>query len=765
MKKLFTLLTVLALSFPVFAQDLKVSGRLVDETGAPVEFADIVVTTAGGAPRAGGISNENGEFSFTLDSGRFTLQASSIGYQTLTITCSAEDLGELTMPKDIQQLESATVQAQRTVQKGSQFLVVPDPKDVAASTKGLDLLGMQQLPGLKVDRAFQSITVDGGTPVFKINGREVSASRLSNLDPSKIKRIEYSNTPGLRYLDRGATGVINLVLKEPDDGGSIYFWGRTDPQLMMSDSYLSGSYHKGRSELALEYSFSRRKYKRGPSEDIDSYIAPERIVEREMKTDRPVYYMNNDINLEYTFQANDSTMFVASLDNSLFESNNIGTGSMLLTDRGVTAETLISGDTPSNTVAPVLDLFFSRKFAHGRKLELNAVGQYNIGKMARNITYTTGGIPESYPTDVRNRGYAVSAEGVYGRQFDKVGTRFGVQYQHNYARNDYRTSDVISEMIKDNTYVFAQAEGPIGEKVSWTAGTGLKIFDVHDGASSKAYVRNLSTAQLNWRMGERWTMTTEARYTPSLPSLSDLSPVLLRTDNVEASQGNASLKPSQTLDTRILLRYAAKNGWYANIQGGYQHTFDDIISTYHYDATSDLFVSTPQNSDFYMAALASVDAGVKNLFDHFNLSVYAMYRHEQTKGDGFNHKNDNLSVDIDFQTVWKNFTAGCSFNVKPMWYLRGEFLSMNERAQNIYAQYNIKNVTVFLNWHCPFNRNGYKYETIGLSEVHPMHHVNWTVDNGNMINLGLNWNLEFGSAFKKGNKTLNNGGYDAGIVR
>lgn len=758
-------MSLLFLLCDAFAQG-NISGRLLDEEGNAVEFANIAIRAIpDGNAVQGGIANDKGEFTFPVGDGRFTLMASSIGYQTLTITCSAGDLGDLTMPRDIEQLESVTVQAQRIVEKAGRFLVVPDPRDVDVCAKGIDLLDMQQLPGLKVDRALGSIKVDGGDPVFKINGKEVQPNRLINLNPEKVKRIEYSNSPGLRYLDRGSTGIINIVLKEPDDGGSIFLDAGTDPQLMMSDAYFNGSYHKGKSEFALEYYFSRRNYKHGPSEDDDFYIAPERVVERHTRTECPVYYMVNNINAEYTFQPNDSTMFVASLKNSIFESNQKkSSGTMVKTDRGVSTTTTITGARTADNFDPALDLFYTQKFGKGRKLELNVVGQFNKSEMSRTLNYTSGGSTVSYPTDVRNHGYAISAEGVYGKQFSKLGTRWGVQYQHNYAANDYVVSGVKSQMTKDNTYIFGQAEGPVGEKVNWTVGTGAKLFSVKDGSDSKIYVRNLSTAQINLRLDSHWSMTGEVRYTPSLPSLGDLSPVFQRTDDVEATQGFSGLKPSQNLDGRLFVRFASSKGWFVDLQGGYRHDFGEIITTYRYDAASDLFVTTPQNSEFYNKLYLSAETGVKNLFEHINISLDGKLMREQTKGDGFHHINDNFCLNINVQTVWNKFTAGAYFTIVPEWSLQGEFLWKSEPGQNIYAQYKWKNLTAHLSWHCPFNPKGYDYETIYLSEIHPGRHINWTMDNGNMIVLGLTWDLNFGTAFKKGWKTLQNGGYDAGTV-
>ncbi len=49
--------------------------------------------------------------------------------------------------------------------------------------------------------------------------------------------------------------------------------------------------------------------------------------------------------------------------------------------------------------------------------------------------------------------------------------------------------------------------------------------------------------------------------------------------------------------------------------------------------------------------------------------------------------------------------------------------------------------------------------------MYPFRHTNWTADNGNMAIRGLTWQMDFGRQFRKGEKTLNDGGYDNGMVR
>lgn len=458
-------------------------------------------------------------------------------------------------------------------------------------------------------------------------------------------------------------------------------------------------------------------------------------------------------------------MFVASLKDMFGHQPGEGSGSMVKVDNGVSSTVDVARSFSNRQQSPTLDLFFSHNMANAQKIEFNVVGEYSSSNIEQTLTYTYPDNVEKYSAIVNNHGWAVSAEGVYSKHFSKLDTRLGVQYQHNYANNEYAVTKDITEMTKDNTYLFGSAEGAIGEKANWSLGTGAKIFAVTDGNDSKLYVRNLSSAMLNWKINDCWSMTNEFRFTPSLPSLGDLSPYMLRMDDVEANQGNPDLKPSERAQARMQLRYASKKGWYANASALYCHDFNNIVTTFNYNPEHDLFVASPVNSKYTNAARADAELGVKGLFGFLTISLDAAYLHQESRGAGFHHVNDNLSSNINVQAVWEKGNVGAYFNLKPEWQLDGETLNKSEQGQVIYAQYNFKNVTASINWLCPFNKKGFSYETYILSEVHPLYHINYTSDNGNMVTLGLTWNFGFGKSFHKGQKTLYNGGYDAGIVR
>lgn len=762
-KTFFTALLVCMVVLGAKAQNI--SGRLADEDNNPVAFANIVLKQAQNDSLVAGLtSDENGAFFVDVMEGKYILTASAIGYERLTVRCGATALGTLLMPKTSEQLDEVVVEGSRVTEEAGRFVVLPDPKEAEVSGRGLTLLDMQQLPGLEVDVALQKITIDGGTPILQINGKEVPLNRFINVRPEQILRIEYSNDPGIRYLDRNVSGVINLVLKESDDGGNVMARVQSAFTTGFVDGYLMAAHHKGKSEFSLQYNLSHRNYKNVPYEMIDSYIAEERTVERNMEMNSPFNYITHNITGEYTYQPNDSTMFVATLRDYIDNNHWFGTGTITETENGTTIQMGMNKQSDRKGNSPMLDLFFTHKLRNRQKIELNMVGQYSQSDYYNNLIYRDSENEWEYPTKVINNGYAVSGEAVYSKQFNRTEARIGLQYQHNFASNDYVIYETQTEMTKDNTYLYCGIGGSISNNVMYSLGTGVKLFTVADGIDTRRYVRNLSTALLFWRISNSWSLTATTYFVPSLPSLSDLSPVLQRVDDVEAIRGNDALKPSNTMNSTLRLQYNNK-GWFAGMTGSYFRNFSPTVRLYQYVPELDLFVGTPQNTDYYQRFQLKAEVGVKQLFDRLNITLNGKLKKEEAKGEEFYHDNLNFSSGINAQFVWKQLVVGCNFDFLPDKSLFGEEISIGEMSQSIYVEYNWKSLNASLAWHCPFNKKGFMYQTSGLSAVHPYCHTNWTSDNGNMVVLGLTWKFNYGKAFNKGQKTLWNGGYDDGMVK
>ena len=762
MKRILFTLALVFLGANTFAQTI--AGRLVDDSGQPVAYANVALY-ADTVLQTGSTTGEDGAFSIPCGDGTYRLVASYVGYERLSVRCQAGDLGTLTM--SVLQLQEVKVTASRTTEEVDRFVVLPKQEEVEAAGRTLVLLDMLGLPGLKVDVALQTITVDGGTVILQINGKEVPVARLANLRADQIKRVEYSNNPGTRYLDRGASGVINIILKEREDGGSLVAQGQSALTTGFVNGYLLGSYHKGKSEFALEYTLGYRNYDNVPYEMEDSYLDPARTVTRSQRTNMPFWYITHELTAEYTYQHDDSTMFVASVQDAFFSKTLDANGTMTETDNGITTNQTMQQHSYQKDNLPKLDLFYTHKMPHGQKVELNVVGEYSTNRYDNTLTYSANSLtPATYATDVDGHGYALSAEGAYSKRLGSAELRTGLQYQHNFAENDYVLQSTVTSMTKDNAYLYGELTGSHGPKVGYALGTGVKLFNVSDGEQSKRYLRNLSTARLQWRISQQLSLTATAQYTPILPTLASLSPVFQQTDDVEGQQGNPDLKPSEQLQASLMLRYTHPKGYYAIANTGLMHIFHTYFDGYRYDAGRDLFVLGYHNADHWHVPYAYAEVGVKGLWDRLNLSFAGTYFHYVSEGPEFSHTRDNIAAEVNAQFYWKGVVAGANFTLLPRMKLLAEDYMRDEISQEIYVQYRWKNLTVTAMWLCPLNPDGYRYEVQGLSAVHPFRHTHWTANNGNMVVLGLTWQMDFGKQYHKGmEKTLQNGGYDNGMVK
>ena len=288
MKRLLFAFIFVISNYLLLAQN-SITGRLADDSGNSISFANLVLKNIpSDSLITGTTTSEDGTFSITCEEGTYNLVVSCVGYERLSVRCSAGDnLGTLTM--DAKQLQEVTITANRITEEIDHYVVLPKQEEVQSAERTLVLLDMLKLPGLRVDVALQSITVDGGMAILQINGKEVPLARLANLKAEEVKRIEYSNNPGTRYLDRGASGIINIILKEREDGGSIVAQGQTAFNTGFANGYLQVSYHKGKSEFALEYTLSYRNYNDVPYELEDSYLDAARTVTRSQRTNMPFW--------------------------------------------------------------------------------------------------------------------------------------------------------------------------------------------------------------------------------------------------------------------------------------------------------------------------------------------------------------------------------------------------------------------------------------------------------------------------------------------
>lgn len=197
-KLLFTLLFCFSCASLIFAHSLKISGRITDaQSKAPLEFANIVLTTADTTFVGGATSNINGDFLVeNVVPGDYRLVVSSVGYKTSETVLQGVDevvnLGSLELEENSVLLDEVTVAASNEKSNSDRKIVFPSDKQKKASSNGIELLKQIALPRLQVNALQRTLSVPGGGEVqLRINGIIATNEEVIALLPEDIIKIEY----------------------------------------------------------------------------------------------------------------------------------------------------------------------------------------------------------------------------------------------------------------------------------------------------------------------------------------------------------------------------------------------------------------------------------------------------------------------------------------------------------------------------------------------------------------------------------------------
>lgn len=219
MKSILLFLSLELLSIcQVTAQNIK--GKIVDETGSPVSFANVVLLNRQDSSFVKGtISGEDGGFSLNSSCNNGIIKVSSVGYKTAFKDCKGEDM-TVVLSEDSKMLGEVVVKSSlpKTILKdgGMKTIVAGSVLEKAGTMENL----LDRIPNVSAQNG--SIKVFGrGEPLIYINGKQMrDMSELDRLRSDNIKSVEVITNPGARY-PASAKAVICVTTKKPQGEG----WG------------------------------------------------------------------------------------------------------------------------------------------------------------------------------------------------------------------------------------------------------------------------------------------------------------------------------------------------------------------------------------------------------------------------------------------------------------------------------------------------------------------------------------------------------------
>ena len=215
-KMLITFLCFSAIS-PMMAQDIK--GKIVDEKGQPLAFANVVLLNRRDSAFVKGVvSGEDGHFAIDSPCNNGIIKVTSVGYKIVWKDCVGENAGVIKMMADSKILGEVVVKSSmpKTILKngGMTTIVAGSVLEKAGTMEHL----LDRIPNVSAQNG--NIAVFGrGEPIIYINGRQMrDRSELDRLSSDNIKSVEVISNPGARYA-ASTKAVIRITTKKIQGDG------------------------------------------------------------------------------------------------------------------------------------------------------------------------------------------------------------------------------------------------------------------------------------------------------------------------------------------------------------------------------------------------------------------------------------------------------------------------------------------------------------------------------------------------------------------
>ena len=202
-------------------EDTKVIGRVVDESGNPIEFANI--SLYGDGYINGGVSNGNGDFVIPCKARQqMMVKISFVGYKTVERNIGVGNIGTITLLPETYMVKGVEVKGEIPQYKPTSGGMTVDIQHSILHDIGTanDLLAM--IPMVQQDNDGKFNVLAKGEPEIYINNKKVrDPNELKQLKSVDIKSVDVITSPGAKY-NAEVNAVIRIkTLKTKGEGLSL----------------------------------------------------------------------------------------------------------------------------------------------------------------------------------------------------------------------------------------------------------------------------------------------------------------------------------------------------------------------------------------------------------------------------------------------------------------------------------------------------------------------------------------------------------------
>ncbi|GGW57449.1 outer membrane receptor protein involved in Fe transport [Winogradskyella epiphytica] len=669
------------LSLTLFAQDYSISGRVVDNNNAPIEFANVIISLEKeGSTLKGTSTNEDGVFNLTnLDEGTFNIKISFIGFeefnQKIVLTGNL-DLKNIQLNDASESLDEVMIIGKKPTLTRQPDRLIFNIENTAL-TEGSTLSVLKSTPGVIISDG--SINIKSAEADVYINGRRVQLSSdelmqlLESSPANSIKSVEVITNPPASY-DADSGSVINIIMSKnliAGYRGSVF----SNYTQGVFPRYIAGTSHYFKNDkinLNVNYNYTQNKINRDQEENIDFFDNSNNIDQIwRSETNRNTWSQTHNLNLNFDYYIDDqNTLSLTSTglytpyfkykvtnNTSIFDEN-------LDFSSRFTANNL-SRDNKYNIGS---DLIFKHDFENSADLTFNAHYTTYDYDRDQNVLSNFYDVNNDFINNSEFKSLANQKTNIvigkldYSLPIEDSGSfETGLKYSSVSTESDITRFDIInnSEVINaNNTDAFNYNENVLSAYAAfskswdkWNLNLGLRV------ENSNIEGESLSLNEINTQDYTDWfpnasisydildNLAIDLNYNRSItrPSYTSLNPFSFFLNESTVVVGNPNLTPTYRDYYKVgvnFLDYFTVEAYYMNYDG-------PIEELQRQDNQSHIIAYTPTNLN------KSVDYGFDFIFNYYPSAKWGVYAVTSFY---------NMTEEIDFedgfveQSQWTNLS-------------------------------------------------------------------------------------------------------------
>ncbi|WP_455625663.1 TonB-dependent receptor [Parabacteroides sp.] len=682
MKPLSRILMLLFISVTAgHAQQATLSGLLYNEKNEVLPDANVFFLQKDSL-MAGVITDPKGEFSIKMDTGRYTLYISFLGFEEysreIVLTPGGLKLPPVILRSKAIALDETVVAADRNPYEVKQNREIYNvPLSIKKSMQDIYQV-LTHVPSLKVDLNERKIEIAGvSNKLIMVNNVRREDGYLLTIDPEEVERVEVIRNTGVQYSSENIDGILNVITKPRRSGTQR---GNFGVQLHpgMAYGFLNSYYFFALDKFSFtfmgSYFFFNEK-KRDITISRTSHFGGD-IVHMEKRTDSTRFKMHNPyVMASMNYIISEKTF--ASLD---FLYN----GSPQTMERPYQGSVFVndqkSYDFRSNTLDDSkfnsydLSYYLQTQFDENRTADLQVAysntqdKQINLFEEWRkdNGAYT------NLWTDNKNQQHEIDAQTNYKHKLGKHLLEIGYRFFRQYNRFDGRTDAGLDHLKYDEwrNYLYAGLSGDLTDKWSYQLGVGYDWVktEVNKGMRNRFH-EFTPNARVSYAITGKQNISLDYRRNRQSPSFSNLNPIRTYSDTSYVYYGNPYLRPYYANTLRLNYQFGV-NCFYLMTSLQYQYVNNFIVTREFLD-DSGVYNITVDNAGRYSSVSANLNLSV-NVLKWWKISMNGTMARRSYKDDHVDQFNkdfwvprlwvssmvnyDKLSVNFDYSPILRTRT-------------------------------------------------------------------------------------------------------------